>query len=53
MSQRAAAALREEIEMLGRVKVAQVEKAQAEIVAIIMGLAEEGVIDIDLDDELV
>jgi flagellar motor switch protein FliG len=53
MSQRAAAALREEIEMLGRVKLAQVESAQAEIVAIIMGLAEEGLIDIDLDDELV
>jgi flagellar motor switch protein FliG len=52
MSQRAAAALREEIDMLGRVKVAQVEGAQGEVVAIIMSLAEEGLIDIDLDDDL-
>lgn len=51
MSQRAGAALRDEIEMLGRVKLAAVEKAQGEVVAIIMGLAEQGTIDIEMDEE--
>jgi flagellar motor switch protein FliG len=51
MSQRAAAALRDEIEMLGRVKLAQVERAQSEIVGVIMGLAEQGLIDIEMDGE--
>lgn len=51
MSQRAAAALRDEIEMLGRVKLAQVEKAQSEVVATIMELGEQGLIDIEIEDE--
>lgn len=53
MSQRAAAALREEIDMMGKVRLAQVEGAQAEIVKSIMTLAEEGKININLDEPMV
>lgn len=42
MSQRAAAALREEIELLGRVRIADIEAAQSDLVKIVMRLAEEG-----------
>ena len=51
MSQRSAAALREEIDLLGRVKLSQIEKAQLEIIAVITGLAEQGTIDIEIEDE--
>ncbi|HEY1101353.1 MAG TPA: FliG C-terminal domain-containing protein [Myxococcota bacterium] len=51
MSQRSAAALREEIELLGRVKLAQIEKAQLDVVAVITGLAEQGTIDIEIEEE--
>lgn len=53
MSQRAAAALREEIDMMGRVRLAQVEGAQAEIVKSILALAEEGKININLDEPMI
>ena len=52
MSQRAAAALREETETMGRVRLAQVEAAQTEIVTVIMNLAEEGKININLDEPM-
>ena len=52
MSQRAATALREETETMGRVRLAQVEAAQAEIVTVIMNLAEEGKININLDEPM-
>lgn len=53
MSQRAAAALREETEMLGRVRLAQVDAAQSEIVKAIMDLAEAGKININLDEPMI
>lgn len=46
MSQRAVEILKEEIEVLGAVKVRDVEKAQQEIVAMVTKLEEEGVIAI-------
>ncbi len=53
MSQRAGAALKEEAEMMGRVRLAQVEAAQAEIVKAIMDLAEQGLININLDEPMI
>lgn len=53
MSQRAAAALREEIDNMGRVRLAQVEGAQSEIVKAILMLAEDGKININLDEPMV
>jgi flagellar motor switch protein FliG len=44
MSKRAGEMLKEEIEVLGAVRVREVEKAQQEIVAIARKLEEEGVI---------
>ena len=44
MSKRAAEMLREEMEVLGAVRLREVEKAQQEIVAIARKLEEEGVI---------
>jgi flagellar motor switch protein FliG len=44
MSKRAADLLREEMEMLGAVRLRDVEKAQQEVVAIARKLEEEGVI---------
>jgi flagellar motor switch protein FliG len=42
MSQRAAAAFREEMEMLGRVRLSQVEAAQADLIKVVLKLADEG-----------
>ncbi len=53
MSQRAASALREEIDMMGRVRLAQVEQAQTEIVKVILTLAEQGKININVDEPMV
>lgn len=47
MSQRAAAALREEIELLGRVRIADIEAAQADLIKIVMRLADEGKVVFD------
>ncbi|MCC7074065.1 MAG: hypothetical protein IT383_22340 [Deltaproteobacteria bacterium] len=47
MSQRAAAALREEIELLGRVRIADIEAAQADLIKIVMKLADEGKVVFD------
>ena len=44
MSKRAADLLREEMEVLGAVRLREVEKAQQEIVAIARKLEEEGLI---------
>lgn len=50
-SQRASSALKEEIEMLGSVKLSQVEEAQQTIVSIIRRLGSDGIIDIKKGDE--
>ncbi len=47
MSQRAAAALREEIDLLGRVRIADIEAAQADLIKIVMRLADEGKVVFD------
>ena len=54
-SQRAAAALKEEIDLLGKTKVSQVEESQQNIVNIIRRLEEAGEITLTrgLEDEFV
>jgi flagellar motor switch protein FliG len=42
LSQRAGAAFREEMEMLGRVRLSQVDAAQAELIKTVLKLADEG-----------
>jgi len=44
MSQRAGEMLKEEMEYLGPIRVKDVEKSQHEIVEVVRGLEEEGVI---------
>ncbi len=46
MSQRAGAALREEIEMIGRARLSQVEAAQADLIKVVLHLAEEGKVNL-------
>ncbi|MDR2906148.1 MAG: flagellar motor switch protein FliG [Helicobacteraceae bacterium] len=53
MSQRASEAMREEIQYLGAVKVREVEAAQRKIVDSVQQLAEQGVIEIGGEDEVV
>lgn len=42
MSQRAAESFREEMESQGKVRISQIESAQADLVKVLLGLAEEG-----------
>lgn len=53
MSKRAVDTLKEEMEFLGPVKVRDVEKAQQEVVEIVRGLEEEGLIQIGEQEEVI
>ncbi len=53
MSQRASAALQEELEYLGAVKVREVETAQRKIVELVQQLAEAGTLEMGSEEEVV
>jgi len=53
MSQRAGEAFTEEMQFLGAVKVKDVEAAQRKVVEAVQGLAEQGVIQIGEEDDVV
>jgi flagellar motor switch protein FliG len=53
MSQRAAETMQEELQFMGAVKVKEVEVAQRTIVEAVQGLAEQGVIEMGEQDEVI
>ena len=53
MSQRASETMQEELQFMGAVKVKEVEVAQRTIVEVVQGLAEQGVIEMGEQDEVI